>query len=375
MSIYLDISAAVHAKAGLSRYAGSLACALLEEMPEQLAFFFNVSGDASVPAWVNSQHNRRVRAGYKPWRMVVWLGHLARLGFDRLVPGCDLFHATEHLLLPLTNCPSVLTVHDLVFQVYPERHKLLNRWYLRTALPLYCQRATRIICVSEHTKNDLIALWGIDAEKIHVVYEATDPHFKPISPEEVAVARARYGLPERYLLTVGTIEPRKNLNRLMDALAIVRRQRDDVKLVIVGRLGWLYQDFLNKLEYSEHREAVIRLGFVPDGDLPAVYQGALATVYPSLYEGFGLPMLESMACGTPVISSRAGSLPELGGDAVRYFDPLDVEEIAAALRSVWHDADLRHSMRERGLARAGQFSWQRAARETLDVYRSAGLKF
>jgi glycosyltransferase involved in cell wall biosynthesis len=262
----------------------------------------------------------------------------------------------------------------LVFQVYPERHKPLNRWYLRAALPLYCRRATRIICVSEHTKNDLSDLWGIDLAKIHVVYEAADPHFKPLSPEEVTVTRARYGLPERYLLTVGTIEPRKNLNRLLDALAIVRRQREDVKLVIVGRLGWLYQDFLDKLEQLEHREAVIRPGFVPDGDLPAIYQGAVGTVYPSLYEGFGLPMLESMACGTPVLSSRAGSLPELGGDAAHYFDPLDIEEMASALESVWHDADLRQSMRERGLARAAQFSWQRAARETLDVYRSAGLK-
>jgi glycosyltransferase involved in cell wall biosynthesis len=373
MSIFLDISAAVHAKAGLSRYAASLARALLQEVPERLAFFFNVSGEASVPAWVNDQRTRRVHAGYKPWRMMVWLGHLARLGFDRLVPGCDLFHATEHLLLPLKDCPSVLTVHDLVFQVYPERHKPLNRWYLRAALPLYCRRANAIICVSEHTKKDLVDLWGIDREKVHVVYEAADPRFGRRSAEKVAVARARYGLPERYLLVVGTIEPRKNLNRLLDAIALVRQEREDVKLVIVGRLGWLYQGFLDKLEQFEHREAVIRPGFVPDADLPAVYQGAVGTVYPSLYEGFGLPMLESMACGTPVISSRASSLPELGGDAAYYFDPLDVEEMAAALGAVWRDADLRRSMRERGLARASQFSWTRAARETLEVYRSVGL--
>jgi glycosyltransferase involved in cell wall biosynthesis len=290
-----------------------------------------------------------------------------------LVPGCDLFHATEHLLLPLKDCPSVLTVHDLVFQVYPERHKPLNRWYLRAALPLYCRRADAIICVSEHTKKDLVDLWGIDGEKVHVVYEAADPRFGRRSAEKVAVARARYGLPERYLLVVGTIEPRKNLNRLLDAIALVRQEREDVKLVIVGRLGWLYQGFLDKLEQFEHREAVIRPGFVPDADLPAVYQGAVGTVYPSLYEGFGLPMLESMACGTPVISSRASSLPELGGDAAYYFDPLDVEEMAAALGAVWRDADLRRSMRERGLARASQFSWTRAARETLEVYRSVGL--
>jgi glycosyltransferase involved in cell wall biosynthesis len=370
MPIYLDVSPAVHAKAGLSRYAGSLAQALLRAAPGRLAFFYNRSGDSRVPPWLNGQKIRCVRAGYKPWRMAVWLGQLVRLGFDRLLPDSELFHATEHLLLPLRDCPSVLTVHDLIFFLFPRHHKRLNRWYLNAALPLYCRRADAIICVSQHSKADLVRLWGVDASKVHVVYEAADLCFQPASPQQVMAARTRYGLPERYLLTVGTVEPRKNLNRLLDALAILRKQGQDVRWVIVGRLGWLYHDFLDKLNQFEFRQAVIQTGFVPDVDLPAVYSGATMTVLASVYEGFGLPILESMACGTPVVSSRAASLPELGGEAARYFDPHDVAEMAAAIGEVWRDADLRREMGRQGLAQAAQFSWARTAQETLCVYGS-----
>jgi glycosyltransferase involved in cell wall biosynthesis len=365
---YLDISPAVHAKAGLSRYADNIAQALLREAPERFAFFYNRSGDSHVPLWLGGQRTRSVRAGYKPWRMAVWLGQLARLGFDRLLPNCELFHATEHLLLPLRGCPTVFTVHDLIFHLFPQHHKRLNRWYLNAAVPLYCRRADAIICVSKHSKADLVRAWGIDPTKIHVVYEAADPCFGPVSPERMVAVRTRYGLPERYLLTVGTIEPRKNLSRLLDALALLRRQGDDVRLVIVGGMGWLYHDFLAQLESFEHRHAVVRPGFVPDADLPAVYSGATLTVLASLYEGFGLPILESMACGTPVVSSRASSLPELGGEAARYFDPQNVGEMAAVIGEVWHDGELRQEMSQRGLAQAAQFSWARAAQETMRVY-------
>jgi glycosyltransferase involved in cell wall biosynthesis len=374
MALYLDISPAVHAKAGLSRYANSLGQALLQQAPGRFAFFFNRSGDSQMPAWVAGHEVRSVRAGYKPWRMAVWLGQLARVGFDRLVPDCELLHATEHLLLPLRSCPTVLTVHDLIFRLFPEHHKRLNRWYLNAALPLYCRRADAVICVSEHSKADLVRLWGIDAARVHIVYEAADPCFRPAAVEEVQMMRVRYGLPERYLLTVGTIEPRKNLVRLLDALAIVREKGDDVRLVIVGRMGWLYQDFLHKLERFDHRDAVVRPGFVPDAALPAVYTGATATVLASVYEGFGLPILESMACGTPVVSSRTASLPELGGDAARYFDPFNVEEMAAAIREVWRDAELRRQARQKGFAQSARFSWQQAARQTMQVYESVGVK-
>jgi len=366
--IYLDISPAVHAKAGLGRYADSLAQALLHAAPGRFAFFYNRTGDCHLPAWLAGQSTRSVRAGYKPWRMAVWLGHLTGIGFDRLLPGCELFHATEHLLLPTHRCPSVLTVHDLIFHLFPQHHKRLNRWYLNAALPRYCRHADAIICVSRHSKGDLVQLWDVDPDKVHVVYEAADPRFRPVPPAQVAAVRARYGLPERYLLTVGTIEPRKNLGRLLDALAQLRATGEDVRLVVVGSMGWLYQDFLDKLARFEPRHAVVQPGFVPDADLPAVYSGATMTVMASLYEGFGLPVLESMACGTPVVSSRAASLPELGGGAARYFDPENVDQMAAVIGAVWRDPDRRQDMRTRGLAQAARFSWARAAEETMRVY-------
>jgi glycosyltransferase involved in cell wall biosynthesis len=309
-----------------------------------------------------------VALGYKPWRMLVWLGQLARVGFDQLLPDAELFHATEHLLLPLRSIPTVLTVHDLIFRHLPEHHKPLNRWYLNLTMPLYCRRADRIVVVSEHSKRDLISAYGIAEKKITVVYEAAAPSFRPQTPQEVAAVRVRYGLPERYLLFVGTIEPRKNLARLLAAFEAVRADGLTDGLVIVGRRGWLYGDFFACLEESPAREAVLLPGYVPDEDLPAFYGGAQALILPSVYEGFGLPALEAMACGTPAVASNASSIPEIGGDAALYFDPLDVEAAVGAIHRVLRDGGLQGEMRERGLAQAARFSWRRAAAETRAVY-------
>ncbi len=369
MAIYLDVSAAAHTKAGLSRYTANLARALVQQMPGEVAFFYNRGPKAQLPADLNGVPSCSVRAGYKPWRLVVWLGQLARLGFDRLVPGCELFHATEHLLLPLKGAPTVLTVHDLIFHLFPRHHKRLNYWYLNWALPLFCRRADAIVCVSDNTRRDLVRCWGIDPAKIDVVYEAADPRFRPSAAEQIEAVRAHYGLPERFMLYVGTIEPRKNLSRLLDALAILRGEGEDAHLVVVGSKGWLYHDFFAKLEGFAHRGAVRLTGYVAHEDLPAVYSAAELCVLPSLYEGFGLQILEAMACGTPMVSSRVSSLPEIGGEAARYFDPEDVSAMAAALGQVWRRPELRQAMRQAGRAWAARFSWARAARETRDIYR------
>jgi glycosyltransferase involved in cell wall biosynthesis len=300
--------------------------------------------------------------------MIVWLGQLARLGFDRLLPGAELFHATEHLLLPLRSISTVLTVHDLIFRHLPEHHKPLNRWYLNLTLPLFCRRADRIIAVSRHTKRDLVSAYGIAGKKITVVYEAAAPGFCPQPPGAVDAVRARYGLPERYLLFVGTIEPRKNLTRLLAAFEAVYGDGLVDGLVVAGRRGWLYGDFFARLEESPAREAVVLPGYVADAHLPAIYAGAQALVLPSVYEGFGLPALEAMACGTPVVASNASSIPEVGGNAALYFDPLDVRAAIDALRRLLRDGDLRDEMRARGLTQAARFSWRRAAAETQAVY-------
>ena len=267
--------------------------------------------------------------------------------------------------------PTVLTVHDLIFRRYAAYHKPLNRWYLNATMPLFCRRADAIIAVSEQSKRDVVEAYGIPPEKITVIYEAADPRFCPQPPETVAAARARYGLPDRYLLFVGTIEPRKNLGRVLAAFERLHADGLTDALVIVGKRGWLYDDFFARLEGSPAKQAVIFPGFVPDADLPAVYAGSQALAFPSEFEGFGLPVLEAMACGTPVVCSNTSSLPEVAGDAALLVDPLDVDALADALASVLGDVELASICGE-GVGSGPRFSWRETAlRETLAVYRTA----
>lgn len=368
MPIYIDVSSAVHSKAGIGRYASSLAQALVSHQPGRFALFYNRVKGSQPPAGLEDVPCRTVRAGYKPWRMAVWLGQLGGVGFNRLVPGAELFHATEHLLPPLYGVPTVLTVHDMIFKLFREHQKPLNYWYLNATMPLYCRRADAIITVSQSSKRDIVAHYGLDPSKITVVYEAAAPEFRPAASAGLEAVRRRYGLPERFAIHVGTIEPRKNLTRLIEALQMLRDSGLVVPLVVVGARGWLYDEFFRRLGELGIRDDVYFPGFVPAADLPLLYSAATIALVPSVYEGFGLPVLEAMACGTPVVSSNRSSLPELGGDAARYFDPYNVDEIAAAIREVWGDAERRQGMRARGLAQAARFSWERAARETLAVY-------
>ncbi|MGC9469391.1 MAG: glycosyltransferase family 4 protein [Anaerolineae bacterium] len=368
MSIYVDVSAAVHRRAGLGRYAESLAHALMQRIPERLALFYNREHGIEPLAGLDGLPANTVALGYKPWRMLVWMGQAARIPFNRLVPGAAIFHATEHLLMPLRGIPTVLTVHDLIPQLLPEHHKPLNRWYLRWTMPLYCRRADHIIAVSEATRRDLIDLYQLPPEKITVIHEAAAPRFRPQPLAAQERVRDAYGLPERFLLYVGTIEPRKNLERLLGAWTPLYQEGTVPPLVLVGKRGWLSDGFFESLEASPARSGVILTGYVPDADLPAIYSAATAFVWPSLYEGFGLPPLEAMACGTPVVCAKASSMPEVVGDAALLFAPEDEAALRAALRRIVGDGELREALRERGFTRAAAFSWARTAEQTVRVY-------
>lgn len=368
MTIYFDLSAAVHRRAGLGRYSESLARGLAPLLGERLGFFYNAEEGIHPVAGLDGFPTRTVSLGYKPWRMAVWLGQLAHAPFNRLLPEVELYHATEHLLMHLQRTPTILTVHDLIFRRYPAHHKPLNRWYLNLTMPLYCRRATHIVAVSKQTKRDLIDAYGLPADKITVIYEAAGLDFTPQAPDVVAAARARYNLPPRYILSVGTIEPRKNLGRVLSGFEQLHGEGLVDSFVIVGKKGWLYDDFFSQLDRSPARHAVIFPGWVSDADLPAVYAGAAAVAFPSEFEGFGLPALEGMACGAPVVCSNTSSLPEIAGDAALLVDPADTDAITAALRRILCEPDLAGALRRRGLVQAARFSWARAARETMDVY-------
>ena len=370
MAIYYDVAAAVHGRAGLGRYAESLARALFAEHQDDLVLFYNADAATHPLAGLETAPQRTVRAGYKRWRMQVWLGQLLHMRFNRLLPGAKLYHATEHLLMPLPGIPTVLTIHDLIYRLFPRYHKLLNYVYLNLAVPLFCRRATAIIAVSQATRRDLVMHYHIDPAKITVIHEAAAAGFAPQDPATVSAVRARYHLPPRYLLTECVLEPRKNHSRFLTAFEGLSRDQPDLYWVIVGAKGWLYESFFRQLERSPARERVVLPGYIQDGDMAAVYSGALAFVFPSIYEGFGLPPLEAMACGTPVISSDASSLPEVGGQAARYFDAYDEAHMLDVTHSVLADPDLLTEMRQRGLAQAAGFSWQRAADETWAVYQT-----
>lgn len=368
--IYVDVSAAVHSRAGLGRYSERLARALRAEAGDRIALFYNQGKGANPPAALLPFSRRSVKLGYKPWRMAILLGHLSHVRFNPLLPDAELFHATEHLLLPLRRIPTVLTIHDLIYKLFPEYHKRLNYWYLNLAMPVFSRRADAIIAVSEATKADIAQHYEIDPDKIHVVYEAAADHFQPPAAEAIARVRAEYKLPKRFLLHLSTIEPRKNLERLLEVLQILRRDFADLHLILVGSKGWLYDDFFERIE-QENLTAVVRgLGWVPDNDLPAVIAAASLAVQPSLYEGFGLPILEEMASGQVVAASNSSSHPEVGGEAAAYFDPTDVTEMVAVIRRLLTDDAEYKERRRLGLQQAANFSWQRAARETLAVYET-----
>ncbi len=369
MTIYVDVSAAVHQRAGLGRYAASLTQALLPRLSHRLMLFYNREKGVVILPGLEHVPARTVVYGYKSWRMMVWLGQLGHIPFNHLLPHAALFHATEHLVPYLKGVPTVLTVHDLIFRNFPEHHKPLNRWYLNLTMPLYCRHASHIIAVSEATRRDIMAAYHIPPEKITVIYEAADPRFEPQLRTAVEAVRTRYHLPQEYLLYVGTIEPRKNLTRLLRVWEPFYLAHEVPSLVIAGQRGWLSADFFAALEKSPARDGVLLMGHVQDCDLPAIYDGAVAFVFPSLCEGFGLPPLEAMSCGTPVVCSNTSSLPEVVGEAALTFDPTDDAAIAEALRRIVKDKDLRARLQELGIQRAACFSWGRAAQETMGVYK------
>ncbi len=373
LKVCLDLSPTVHHHAGLGRYAYELLLALAEAARENIySIFYNNPRQARVAPSLHGFPAYTTPLSYKPWRLSALLAHFARLSQDRLFPGVDIFHATDHLLPRFFRIKSVFTLHDLIFLFHPETHKPLNRWFLALMMPRFLRAADAIIAVSECTKRDAVRHYGIPEEKITVIYEGVSPRFRPADPETVRAVRAKYGLPERFILYVGTIEPRKNLTALLEAYAALlsRNTRYAARLVIVGKKGWLYEGFFRRLRELGLEERVHFTGYVPDEDLPALYSAATLFVFPSLYEGFGLPVLEAMACGTPVVCSGTSSLPEVAGDAALLVDPTDIPALAAAMERALTDEALRASLRARGLERARRFTWEEAARQTITIYRS-----
>ncbi len=373
--IALDVSSAVHRRAGMGRYAQELAAALQAvDAGREYTLFYNRAAEARVEAPLDRLPRLALELRDRPWRLRVALAYLTRVAQDRLLPGVDLFHATDHLLPHLTRVQSVFTLHDLAFRFYPETHTPLNRWFLTLLMPRFLRAADRVIADSAATARDAARFYGLDAARAKVIYPGVSARFRPAGPEGVAAVRAQYDLPERFILSVGTVEPRKNLSALLEAYLALRSQETAAALVIVGKRGWRSEPFFRRLRELGLEDQVVFPGFVADEDLPALYSAASLLAFPSLYEGFGLPVLEAMACGTPVVCSNASSLPEVAGDSALLLPPGDIGALTEAIRRVLVDDDLRARLRAGGPGRAGRFTWENAARRTAEVYAELGCR-
>ncbi len=287
----------------------------------------------------------------------------------------EVFHAPAFVLPGRCAARMVTTVHDLVFMRYPETFGYFRRNYFHWAIPRSAYRAARVIADSEATRRDLVDLFGVTAERIAVVPLGVGAeYFEPAPPEAVEQARALFPLPERYILTVGTIEPRKNLVRLLDAYAAVRKRlkTDTPALVLVGRKGWKYGEVFSRIAELQLGGDVVWSDFLPDDVVRAVYQRAALFVCLSLHEGFGLPLLEAMASGTAVVASDRSSMPEVVGDAGVLVDPFAVEATAEAMTALLTDHERRAALAERARERARGFSWELTARRTLAIYQDVG---
>ncbi|HEX8922315.1 MAG TPA: glycosyltransferase family 1 protein, partial [Pyrinomonadaceae bacterium] len=288
----------------------------------------------------------------------------------------DLLHV-QYTAPPFAPCPVVATIHDLSFEHLPQTFKRRSRAQLRLTVRRTARAASRILVPSEHTRRDIIETYGLKPERVSVTPLAAPPSFAPVEDElELARVRELYKIKGDYILAVGSIQPRKNLPLLIAAYADLRRTRPQAnlpQLALVGKKAWLYDETLRAIKESGLADLTVLTGYVAEADLPALYTGALCFAYPSYFEGFGLPPLEAMQCGTPVIAGNRTSLPEVVHDAGLLVDPFDKEALTEALGRMIDDANLRARLRVKGRERATHFSWRETARLTLRAYnRVAG---
>jgi glycosyltransferase involved in cell wall biosynthesis len=315
----------------------------------------------------------RVHPGHQFPIRIGWMQMCAGAALHAVRP--DIAHFTNGMIPLGSPVPTIVTVHDMSLRLYPRCHPvrrlLLNRPLMRVAI----RNAAAIVTVSQSARRDLLKLHGVSPDRVSVVHEAASPAFRPIKDRALlAHTRTRYSLPPRFMLYVGTIEPRKNLLRLMTAFAAARKAGIPQQLVCVGPYGWASRDLSGHIEQLGIRDVVRFTGYLPFEDLPAIYNLADFFAFPSLYEGFGLPVVEAMASGLPVMTSNTSSLGEIAGDAAETIDPMDAGAMTDAIRRLAMDADLRRDRSERGLRRARDFSWTQTAREMLAVYhRAAGV--
>jgi glycosyltransferase involved in cell wall biosynthesis len=360
MKIGIETTATKINRAGTGVYVSNLISSLqkIDTWNTYKHFFVNHRRDTEKTKTILSRFETL-------YRDILWTHIL----FPRQVyrSGVDILHMPANVIPLFLPCPTVVTILDTTILQTPHNFTFWHRNYSKVFIPLSVRRSSLILTISEHSKNDIVRQFAIPHDKVVVTYLAASERFQPVANSEVSATKQLYDL-DKYILTVGTLEPRKNIIRLLQAFKKLRERGFAGKLIHVGPKGWLFDDILAEIERLELRESVRFLGLVPLDDLVRLYNAALMFVYPSLYEGFGLPPLEAMACGCPVVTSNTSSFPEVVGLAALMVDPYDVSQIADAMLRVIEDRVFATSMREQGLERARLFSWRRCAQETVAAY-------
>lgn len=375
MRIGIDVTSALTQGGGIGRYTRELVQAVVTADSESTYKLFSAKRPLTLPVpdplpIAPNVHYCPAPIGER-WLYRLWYRARLPLPVQWVTGDLDLFHSPDFVLPPVKgHIPTLLTVHDLSFVHYPDNYPPALVAYLNKTVPWSVQRATHILADSFATKADLVEIWGVASDKITVLYSGVNGRFQPITDaDEQKLMREKYGLGERpYLLAVGTIQPRKNYQLLIRAFARVAGEIPH-NLAIAGGKGWLYDDMLAEIERQGVDGRVQFIGFVDDADLPTLYSAASALAFPSVYEGFGLPLLEAMACGTPVITSNVSSLPEVAGTAAVQLDPHDEPAWAEAIQHMLTDPALRTRLVAAGFRQARTFSWQKSAQQLLDIYR------
>jgi len=374
--IGLEITAAVCQRGGIGRYVRELLRTLAAlDGENQYHTFFAATNDLALglPTLPANFHVRRLPF-HDIWLARVWQRLRVPLPVELITGRVDVYHSPDFTLPPtLEQTPTLLTVHDLSFVRHPSSAAPGLRGYLDVVVPRSVRRATHVLADSQSTKDDLIDLYQTPDDKITVLYAGVGSGFKHVDDlGELSNVRVCYDLGERpYVLSIGTLQPRKNHIRLIQAFD--RALRDsEYNLVLAGGEGWLYEDVREQVAKSGLEDRVLFPGFVAEAHLPALYSAAAMMAFPSLYEGFGLPVLEAMACGVPVLASTSPCLPEVAGDAAMMVDASDVSAMAVAIQELIYQPELRDALKKKGVARAAQFRWEKSAAELLRIYRAIG---
>lgn len=370
--IAIDYTPAYQQGAGIGRYVRELinALARLDKQTDYRLFVSGVKPDQLNHHIIGQNFLWKTTPIPSKWLTRIWHRAHISLPINRFVGDVSLYHATDFVLPPLSrNTKSVLTVHDLSFVRVPESANPKLKRYLDQVVPRSISRATYVLADSQATKDDIIALYGTSSNKIGVLLSGVDERFKP-SEQSLQLLHQKYHFPHKpYVLCVGTVQPRKNYERVITACCQLLDEGLDFSLLIAGGRGWLDEPIYHTIQQLNMSEHVHFLGFVDDDDLPALYTHARCLAFPSLYEGFGLPVLESMACGTPVLTSNVSSLPEVAGKIAITVDPYDLDGIITGLRDLILDSQARDQRILEGLAHVKQFTWERSAQELMKVYQ------